>query len=403
MTFRPRWTHARLLMLVALPAAALLLPGLVTALALPALSPFLGVSSALATRSAMALLYTVPMLALILWRRRFFCRHMCPMGLLVETCAKARPRTRRDYPRVPRIGQWLALITFGGAVVGMPLFLLLDPLTMFTGAANVGAGHVAYALLFGFVIALSLVYPMLWCHRLCPLGGLQEFIADSKDASHGLARGTGTIWAVWRRFLGKTPPPKSLSVPVPRSLSRRALLGLTGGAAVGFAATRVSLSDANARLRPPGAVDEHTLRALCIRCGSCVRACPAGIILPDLAPAGVTALLVPMLRFDNGYCHEDCTACGDACPTGAIARLPLAEKNERRIGLARIDADACLLSRERECSVCVPACPRAAIAEEFSRETYTAMVGVIDDACNGCGACVVACPVDAIAVEADKG
>jgi len=150
--------------------------------------------------------------------------------------------------------------------------------------------------------------------------------------------------------------------------------------------------------RSPGAVDDTRFAALCIRCGNCVRSCPANIIQPDLWPPNLPTLLVPRLNFDTNYCLETCNACGQNCPTGAIAALPLDKKNECRIGLAEINHAGCLLAIEKECSVCVLVCPRKAIVEEFSRETYTAMVRVDAERCNGCGACVAVCPAGVITV-----
>ena len=80
--------------------------------------------------------------------------------------------------------------------------------------------------------------------------------------------------------------------------------------------------------------------------------------------------------------------------------MPLKEKNARIIGIARIDLSECLLVLDQECGVCLVRCPRGAIVEAFSRETYTTIVKVVREKCNGCGACVGICPPKVVKVEA---
>ncbi|MFO7975083.1 MAG: 4Fe-4S binding protein [Candidatus Hydrogenedentota bacterium] len=387
MTLFPARTGSRLAIFVFLAACAAFLPPIVLRYALPVLSPFLMVCTVIATRVVgWSALLALPMLVFVIWRRRGFCRYFCPVGWLVELCAKARPSAECSYPRVPPLGQWFALLTLGGAIVSLPLFLLLDPLSLFTGAA--GGGHVpfflpqlVYAAGLLLVIVLSLAFPLLWCRRLCPLGATQDLLAELNSAFA-------------RRVSSK--PCKTEEVDL--KLARRAFLGVGSGMAVSALAIRAPRAADAYRLRPPGAVDDTRFAALCIRCGNCVRSCPANIIQPDVRPPNVATFLVPKLNFDTHYCLETCNACGQNCPTGAIAALALDKKNEQRIGFARIDHAACLLAVEKECSACVLICPRKAIIEEFSRETYTAMVRVEAERCNGCGACVAVCPPEAITV-----
>ena len=181
---------------------------------------------------------------------------------------------------------------------------------------------------------------------------------------------------------------------------RRVLLAAGLGAVFSTVIPRVLLGKKRC-LRPPGAVDETALKGACIRCGSCIRSCPSGVIEPSVDSQDMTGLLVPKLRFSGtDYCLQDCNKCGQACPTGVIRPLPLREKNRQIIGIARIDLSGCLLTMDAECGICVPRCPREAIVEAFSRETYTATVKVIAEKCNGCGACVGICPANVVTIEA---
>ena len=165
----------RIVLVIVLPLIALFSLPRSLGLLLPALSPFLGLTSALAARTAgIALLLALPMTGLILWRRRFFCRFLCPVGWVSETCGKISPQSWRGYMRLPRLGQGVALFTLGGALVACPLFLFLDPLALFAGAAGAKA-YWAYGLCFASVLLISLLFPGLWCARLCPLGACQTW------------------------------------------------------------------------------------------------------------------------------------------------------------------------------------------------------------------------------------
>ncbi len=386
MSMLPPRSGSRLAVLFCLVLATLFLPGVVLAAALPALSPFLLLSTLLATHVAgVPVLCAVPVLALVLWRRRGFCLYGCPVGWMVDVCAKARPSAKATYLHVPHIGQWLALLTLGGALAACPLFIFLDPLAMFVAATGTVQSSLspAYAVCFALVIALSLVFPFLWCRRLCPLGATQELLSELKEA---VARRRA-------RHSGQPLPPGNTA------LARRAFLGVSGGMVSSLLAIRAPREIGVSTLRPPGAAGEIAMRALCIRCGNCVRTCPTRIIQPDLDPPSVSALLVPTLRFDKDWCLDTCNECGRTCPTGTIASLPLAEKNERRIGLASVEQAACLLTIEKECVACTTICKRRAIVEEFYKATYTTAVRIDAHQCNGCGACVAVCPEKAITVR----
>ena len=375
-------TVARIALLVALPVIAFWSFPRALGILLPALSPFLGLTSALATRTVgITLAGALPMTALILWRRRFFCRFLCPVGWVSETCGKISPQPWRGYMRLPRLGQGAVLFTLGGALAAVPFFLMLDPLALFTGAAGTTA-YWAYGLCFAGVVLISLLFPGLWCGRLCPLGACQDLAADLKDVvGQNRSEGNGVTGDA-------------------RRVPRRLFLGLCGGAATAALVDRLPVAGETLPLRPPGAADELTMRALCVRCGSCVRACPAAILHPDLTPPDLTGLLLPVVRFKTGHCLDDCARCGEACPSGAIACLPVAEKNERKIGLAIVEHEACLLSREIECGVCAAVCKRGAIFQDFSKDSYTASIRIDAERCNGCGACLAICPPRAITVVA---
>jgi len=64
-----------------------------------------------------------------------------------------------------------------------------------------------------------------------------------------------------------------------------------------------------------------------------------------------------------GYCDYSCTLCGQVCPTGAIPRLSLAEKQTVVLGTATIDRSRCIpYSEGTDCLVCEEHCPVAEAA-----------------------------------------
>jgi ferredoxin-type protein NapF len=296
------------------------------------------------------------------------------------------PKRRRfSFPHFT--GRFLALATLGGALAGYPLFLWLDPLAIFGGFFNVLHLSASTAALLSIaalpiVMLISYFMPGTWCPRVCPLGAAQELLA--------------LVGGALRRIEVKAPEADWKSTLA----GRRSFLAVSIGAVAPVLISDGSAADA-LPLRPPGSVDEKSYKGDCIRCGSCVRACPTGIIEPAADLKDLPGLLAPGLRFDGlNYCLQDCNLCGQVCPTGVIQPLELEPKNEHVIGIAEIDLSACLLVLDQECGVCVPRCPRAAIDEVFSPETYTTIVRVVPERCNGCGACVGICPEKVVKVVA---
>jgi len=232
---------------------------------------------------------------------------------------------------------------------------------------------------------ISLVAPSLWCRRLCPLGASQDMLAT-------LAR--------WRFF--SKPARAEAALPGQPAMARRTALSVgLGAAAAGLGAVAggwVVRRPASAAaepigpLRPPGAVGPERFGGLCVRCGNCVRVCPTGVLHADLGEGGIASFLAPLLRIDGAYCSEACNACTQVCPSGAIRRLPLSEKQRVTIGMAQVDVEHCLLGWNEECSICVNRCPYEAITLAFDEVEYLTLPQVDSEKCTGCGACQVACP-----------
>ncbi|MFA5044290.1 MAG: 4Fe-4S binding protein [Kiritimatiellia bacterium] len=384
--------------------SAQVFPLLAGAAVWPAASPLLAICAAGAARSAsLTALIGLPLLVLALARGRWFCHHLCPTGYLLILVGKfARFRRRPlSIQRVPMLGSGLCLVMLGSALAGLPLLLHLDPLVQFNGFFSVWRGTdwrwvdglpALSLIVLGLVTA---IWPRLWCERICPLGALQALLGiTGKFCRHAIAR-------------KPAPQPATSAVPMhPGSLSapagggiagRRIFLALLFGTALGWVLKRkgVFCLGPDGPIRPPGAVAEPVLWGLCSRCGSCMRTCPEGIIVPDLGTGGPGSWLTPRLDFSRRYCNEWCRLCTGACPTGAISRLALEAKRALSIGTARVDRGRCLAWRDAQyCMVCHEFCSYQAV--RIVEHNGVNCPEVDKALCRGCGACQSRCPAEPI-------
>jgi ferredoxin-type protein NapF len=263
----------------------------------------------------------------------------------------------------------------------------MDPLAIFSSSFSVRtAGSILSAVLavigLGVLLLLSFTSGSVWCARLCPLGGTLDLMASIK-----------TLFRIGPNTASK-PGMRLQSDAVAVLGGRRSFILAAAGILMGFVARRLGAARReSAPLRPPGAVAESRFAGLCLRCGNCARSCPAKIIYSDVGQAGVSGLLAPIVRYEKAYCREDCAACLQVCPSGALRTLNLQEKNRYVIGEALLDGSLCVLALgQRDCNACARACPFDAIQIFWDEEQYIAYPVVDFKKCNGCGACEVACP-----------
>jgi polyferredoxin len=294
-------------------------------------------------------------------------------------------------------------------------------------------------LFFAGLVALNWWAERAWCRYFCPLGGLLALISRFSLVRREVKGGcgacalcgggcpTGTIdpnkayasdpaecivcfdcvadcsrEGVAFRWLGKR---WQVAPKQPYDPERRLLLAGAGAAVAGVALAGVepvTRRQPPHMVRPPGATSPD-FETLCIRCGECVRICPTQGLQPSLFEGGVQNLLTPRLVPRLGHCEYRCNACGEVCPTGAIPRLPLEEKQTRPIGLAAVDRNRCLpWANNVPCIVCEEMCPvphkaiRLEIAEVLDPWGHAVEIQrpvIIKELCIGCGICEYQCPM----------
>lgn len=347
----------------------------------PALSPYVVICSLLSLKSFNpAMLPGIVIGILAFFKHRLFCRWICPMGTCLDCADYIGKKLNRKSCRPIHLGRWLMLITLGAAILGLPLFLWLDPLSLFAGifmlvdnefSIYISASVAVMILLF----ILSIIKPGIWCREICPLGALQDMFAIIKRSIMN------------HKSEAHTDKTESHSHPV----ARRTVIGLMAGI-VTAGILRITKGRSSGCLRPPGAVDESKFRLLCTRCGSCIRACPHNIITRNVETHSLDNILTPVLDFEKDYCRQDCNICTYICPSGAISPVTIDQKKDIRIGLPKVDMNICFLGEDRECSACRRFCPYGAIRYVFSEDTYSLAPVIDPEKCNGCGACRIACP-----------
>jgi polyferredoxin len=293
---------------------------------------------------------TVILIALELWRPRFWCRHLCPQGALLALCAPATLLNRK----------------VSDACNNCTLCYRVCPMHA------IPAGSYRQTNRGDCTLCLE-------CEPVCPKKAISFGLGNLRQ---GAPAGAGTPAAPIGRLGRWGEVGRSL-------LTRRDFMGSVAVAGLAVALPPgVRALPKRAIVRPPGALPEDEFVSTCIVCQECVRACPTSGLQPALLEAGIGAVGTPYLAPRKGGCllNRSCpNICANVCPVGAIQ---VVDPAKMKVGLAVVARDRCLAwAQGVKCLVCVEACPTDAATPHQGR------VFVNPDKCSGCGICEVACPV----------
>jgi len=292
-------------------------------------------------------------------------------------------------------------------------------------------------LCFGMLLAIFLLEKItrrFWCRNLCPLGGMLALLSLGAfvrrvpaktckdchdcaeicpmDAFGDDGRLKNEECTLCLECISKCPlkissfkvgrPKKKISF----DLNKRFFIKWSIAGAVIPLVSRVSIAQKIERpflLRPPGVKNEQEFLAKCVRCGECMKVCIKNALQPAFMESGFEGMFTPHLVPRLGYCEFNCTLCGQVCPSNAIKRLDVKEKQSFMIGLAVFDKDRCLpFAKDESCIVCEEHCPTYDKAIKFKevrvlnkskKEIMIKQPYVIDDLCIGCGICENVCPL----------
>ena len=310
--------------------------------------------------------------------KRWFCRFLCPVGFCCDLVSKKSKRRNFKLNRIPNFSGGLAIASLSSAVLGLPLFILLDPMAFFHGFFTVFTENKPFWVIvslsgFPVLLAIHFFLPRIWCAKICPLGGLQDLLNSAKKSI---------------RKIKRVNKKEGSNIKFDRRLFIYSGMGLAAGLIVpGYIRT-----SAEKYIRPPSSLSSGLFNTLCIRCGNCIKSCPTGIINNNADKSNPVAWNTPVVHFDTGYCLESCNICGKVCPSGAISEFSVDDKKQIVMALAVIHLDDCLLTRHKECDRCKEACKFDAIEISFLMSGNNMSPVVYEDKCVGCGACAVICP-----------
>lgn len=403
-----------------------------------------GVASLAASFSITVLIFVLAVLIFTFLFGRFYCSIICPFGILQNAVNFFSFKNSKNYKNFYKTRYTIAAVVFGALFTGWAVgFKILEPYTNFgliassifspiyntitkTDNYRFTIATIAISLIpFIILIFLVLFKRRFFCTAICPVGTLLGLfskyglfrlqITDKCITCGACFRGcpAGSINLKDKKIDNElcirclkcvaVCPKQAITYGVYKnnkkqqsfSPSRRNfVLGsvfVLGGIAVGvgsaIARGKKFLKDTVRAILPPGAGNYNRFSSKCTSCQLCVAVCPNKVIHPrDLTHPNI------YMDFSKAPCMYGCNECSKACPTGAIKKMSLEEKQHLRIGLAKIDRDLCIA-----CGICAFKCPAKALrideTEDGNRTlVYNATV------CIGCGMCQVACPHKAIEV-----
>lgn len=308
-----------------------------------------------------------------LWKRRFFCTDICPVGSLLGLLAHLSPfGLNLDSAKCVKCGKCQNACP--------------------AGCIDINAAA---------AIDNSKCIRCLQCQSACPVAAIhfQRRVCAPKEAPASNGENNG-------------------DTPNAAAISRRRFLSgagiLAAGVAIGkgkvFATKSTAATDAAnssqalehalaTPILPPGAGSLQRLNSLCTKCLLCVQHCKGKVLqMPTPQRPYVHLSFTSEEHRHIGMCEFNCHTCSSICPAGAIRKISLAEKKRTRIGLLQFREAMCIAVQDHEhCGACAEHCPTGALTMKVDQ--HGVPIPNLDPAlCIGCGNCEYACPVFAVRV-----
>jgi MauM/NapG family ferredoxin protein len=295
---------------------------------------------------SLILIEFILLIALVILKRRFWCRYLCPLGGLLSLTAKLAILRRessscKEGCSLCRNVCRMNAIKNDGSYIKEECILCMD------------------------------------CISICP-DQRSSFIFSKNTPEENLSGSSGLTRTQFLVFLS--------AVIASIAGFKKSLLGAQAPADKSFV------------IRPPGSIKENEFDRLCIRCGNCMKACITNVLQPCMFESGLSGIWTPRLMMELSYCEYNCKRCTEVCPTGAIEKLTIENKRKFKIGKANIDKNICVAwSGMSECIVCEEQCPIPDKAIKLEKKQLLSKkiidVPVVDEKlCIGCGSCQYMCP-----------
>ena len=150
---------------------------------------------------------------------------------------------------------------------------------------------------------------------------------------------------------------------------------------------------------PPGARNQNSFENRCLNCNLCINMCPNGILVK--ADENFPTVHIDYSQ-GKKYCEFNCNNCSYICPTGAIKKLSLEQKQKTKIAVASVYIEKCT-GCQKCSSVCPTGAITLEMPEENPNHMLNRPYAVVDASkCIGCGRCQQTCfhkSIDMFAAE----
>lgn len=315
--------------------------------------------------------WLIVMLILAVLRGRFFCRHFCPVGAILEVCSKRN--------------KWKLWIDSSGCVKCGKCESLCRASCIDSSRNYIDNRRC--------ILCFD-------CVSCCPVGAVsylkisEDMFGSGSQATDYAVRGiTNKVEKSGydrRKFLKMFPTVCLGAAWLFIESGIRSNVGNVSGIRLGSYERPVAF--------PPGAESLRRLMSRCVGCGLCEIVCPSGVIEISAMALRFNHPALPVMNYSRGYCQYECRRCMVVCPTGALRLFSLEEKKSIRVGLSRFVRGRCIMVRQgKPCGACAEHCPTGAISLEVvsrgrGRRGNMPEPVINESLCVGCGACETVCP-----------